>query len=140
MNKFTKDMGIFVLVSNSESDAIKSLEKYRDKDKVEKCFYNLKNRFDLSTTKVQSEENLESKVFIQTLALTLSARINRVLKENKLIKTYSAFKLIDRFNLIKKFDFSEHNTYYDIITKKQIEIYKMFGVTPPKIMLQKSGR
>jgi transposase len=127
-----KYLGIFALISNNEKDAIKALIKYRSKDKVEKGFFNLKNRFSGDTTKVYSDEALEGKLFVQSLSVSLSSYIRKKLRDFKLHNTYSNSMLIRNLNRIKKYSFSGEKPYYNEVLLKQADIFNKFEIKLPE--------
>ncbi|MBN1970685.1 MAG: transposase, partial [Candidatus Delongbacteria bacterium] len=64
-----KYSGFFCIYSNKIKNAKEALEIYRNKDVVENCFDDLKNHLDMKRIRVHSSKNMDSRLFIQFLAL-----------------------------------------------------------------------
>jgi hypothetical protein len=126
----TKDFGIFSLVSDVENDAVKALILYRNKDRIEKGFHFIKGWSGSNTTKVHSRDNLDSKIFVQCVGLTLKAHMTNVLKNSNLMKLYTPYRLIDTLNLIRRHCYPGKPPYYTEVTEKQRNQFLMFGVKP----------
>ena len=75
IEKAKKDFGFFCLISNTVKDPIEALERYRNKDLVEKAFGNLKDRLGLRRLAVSSEKSLDGKLFVEFIALIYTSRI-----------------------------------------------------------------
>jgi transposase len=75
LEKAKRYYGYFSLLSNEKMDAIQTLEIYRGKDSIEKCFGNVKERLNLRRTLVLSEAALDGKLFVSFVGLILLAYI-----------------------------------------------------------------
>jgi len=75
--------GFFCIMTNIKIDSIELLEIYRGKEIVEKCFDDLKNGLDMKRLRVHSSEAMESRLFIQFLALILISAIRMQRKKSK---------------------------------------------------------
>jgi transposase len=126
-----KDYGYFVLISNEIKDPILALETYRNKDLVEKAFGNLKERLNLRRTAVSTESSLEGKLFVQFVALIYLSHIKKLMSENVLFKDYTMQELLDEFDVIEAFEQPGSTMRVGEVTKKQAELYKTLGFTPP---------
>jgi transposase len=129
INNHVKNFGFFVLLSNHISDAKIVLSIYRNKDIIEKTFYNLKNRLDMKRSKVSSEESLEGKIFVQFIALMYIAYIHQVMLKYQLYKKYSIPLLFDEIDIIEIFQYQNKKTHFSEITKKQLHILECFNTT-----------
>jgi len=126
-----KNYGYFALLSNDIKDPLKALDIYRANDVIEKAFENLKERLNMRRTSVSSEENLEGKLFVQFVALIYLAYIDKVMRDNKLYKIYTLHGLLDELDVIERFEQPGKKHHIGEMTKKQLEIYRMFGFDPP---------
>lgn len=64
-------IGWFVLATNDIKDNICSLEAYRNKDDVEKCFGGLKNALNMKRMRMHSVTAMEGRIFIRFASLLI---------------------------------------------------------------------
>lgn len=126
-----KNFGFFALLSNGVKDPAEALRVYRSKDMIEKAFGDLKDRLNMRRTSVSSEENLEGKIFLQFVALIYISYIKRAMDEAGLFKNKTLQELFDDLDVIEKYQAPGGAAYYGEITKKQGDLYKAIGITPP---------
>lgn len=81
INDAKAHLGFFAIASNTESDARRAIEIYRERDEVEKMFMALKSGMDMDHFSVQSDQSLKSKVYIAFLASIVRSNISHRLKE-----------------------------------------------------------
>jgi transposase len=126
-----QDYGYFVLLSNDIKDPVEALEIYRAKDTVEKAFGNLKERLNLRRTSVSSEENLEGKLFVQFIALTLLSYLQKAMRDKDQFKYYTLQEALDELDVIECIEQPGKRRRISEMTQKQLDLYEVFGVTPP---------
>ena len=126
-----KDYGFFALISNEINEPIKALEIYRNKDLIEKGFGNLKERLNMRRTTVSSDSALEGKLFVQFIALIYLSYIKKQMSDHCLYKKFTMQELLDELDIIECFEQPGNKIRIGEITKKQEELYHMFGVKPP---------
>ena len=73
--------GFFCILTNVKMDSAELLDIYRGKEVVENCFDDLKNGLDMRRLRTHSSQTMDSRLFIQFLALVLISRIRMVTKE-----------------------------------------------------------
>jgi hypothetical protein len=73
--------GFFCILTNVKTDSGELLEAYRRKDVVENCFDDLKNILDMKRLRVHSSATMDSRLFIQFIALILISRITDLPEE-----------------------------------------------------------
>jgi len=77
--------GYFTLVSNSEKETFKALEKYRKREYVENYFRSAKQSVDSTRTRVWNADTLRGRMFVQFVALSyyefLSEKIRKIKME-----------------------------------------------------------
>lgn len=129
INEEISKFGYFVLLSNSISDASKAITIYRNKDVVEKTFFNLKNRLDMKRVKVRTENTLEGKLFVQFVALIYISYIHQIMLKNNLYKNYTMASLLDEIDLIEIFTYKGKKLHCSEITKKQKDIFNYFNLS-----------
>jgi hypothetical protein len=78
--------GFFCILTNMKMGSDELLEIYRRKEVVENCFDDLKNGLDMKRLRIHSSEAMDSRLFIQFLALALVSRARMVAKESEAIK------------------------------------------------------
>jgi len=99
-----KRYGYFVLVSNVIKDPIEALNIYRNKDLVEKTFFNLKDRLGFNRLAVSSDMGLDGKLFVEFIALIYLSYIKKQMQDGGLFKTYSMQGLLDTLYIIECFN------------------------------------
>jgi len=126
-----KNYGYFALVSNGVKDPLDALEVYRSKDMIEKAFGDIKERLNMRTTSVSSEENLDGKLFVQFVALIYLSYIKKAMSDNDLFKNHTMQEVMDNLDIIERFEQPGKRHRIGEITKKQLHLYKCLGVDPP---------
>ena len=123
--------GFFTLLSYEKMDSIVALERYRNKDLIEKAFCNLKDRLNLRRTSVSSESSLEGKMFVEFVALIYLSYIKKKMQEKKLFKNYTITQLLDKLDLIECFEQPGGKLRIGEVLDKQKQIYIDMGMKPP---------
>ncbi|MDR2199313.1 MAG: transposase [Deltaproteobacteria bacterium] len=122
--------GWFVLLSNTETDAEKTLKIYRNRDVVEKAFDILKHFQKHKRTRVKSDEAYESKVFIGFLSMILIAAIHNVMQKNDLYKKKTMDELLGELSSIKALIY-DNEYIIDPLTKSVKDYLDMFDCPYP---------
>ena len=122
--------GWLVLISNFVTDAKEAIKIYREKDILEKGFQRLKNCLDLGRTRVHSEENMQSKVFVGFISLILLSGIHNVMVDKMLYRKMTMKKLI---LVLSKLRLQIVNNVRVILpaTKEQRTIFEAFDINVP---------
>ena len=94
--------GWFVMITNDVKDPVKALEIYRQKDTAEKVFDDLKNDLDGKRLRIHSTQAMEGRLFIQFIALILSARIKHVMNEAGWYKNHDMQQVIDEMKSMRE--------------------------------------
>ena len=126
--------GYFALLSNEVKDSSTALEIYRKKDMVEKAFDNLKERLEMKRTSVHSDQALAGKFFLQFLSLIYVSYVHKHMRDNHLYRNYTMQSLFDSLDVIERFDYDNQRYHCSEITKKQLDNYAYFGVSPPSTL------
>lgn len=126
-----KNYGYFALLSNEIKDPIEALAVYRNKDLIEKAFGNLKERQNFRRMEVSSERSLDGKLFVEFVALIYLSYIKKEMQEKKLFERYTMQGLLDELDVIECYERQGHDLRFGEITKRQMELYELLGVTPP---------
>ena len=81
IEKVTRGLGFFALITSEQMEASEALRIYRDRDVVEKMFRSLKSYLDYDSFRVHSEESLKAKTFIVFIASIVRSKIQDKTKE-----------------------------------------------------------
>lgn len=127
-----KTTGYFAIITSEEMDATEALERYRDRDAVEKIFRMEKSYLGNDVFRVHSDESLEGKMFVSFIGLMIRNEIYRSLKGlyKKNRKEYTVPQVIreyERMTLTKLSDDKYHIRYN--LTKKQKTVLEALGIT-----------
>ena len=131
IRKAEKNFGYFVLMSNGIKDPVQALKIYRSKDLIEKSFGNLKERLNMRRMAVASEENVEGKLFVQFIALSLMSYIKKSMDDNGLFKNYTMQSLLDELDVIEYYQQPGRAHHLSEVTTKQKKLYEYMKVKSP---------
>ena len=119
--------GFFCILTNVKTDSGELLDIYRNKEVVENCFDDLKNTLDMKRLRIHSSEAMDSRLFIQFLALVLISRIRMVGKDNVALRYISVREIMDAMESIVHITYSRRygSTISDIgpLQQKIIEAF-----------------
>jgi transposase len=132
-----KYVGYWAIITNNEKDASKALSFYRRRDVVEKHFDNMKNGLDMNRLRVQKPVAMETRTFIQFLALAIDERIIKILRETTIdtpkgnTKTWNTrYTGPEIFNKLESYTEVKFEGKYNPVrpkrTKAQDEIFGIF--------------
>ncbi len=125
--------GYFVLLSNSEK--IKKeclLERYRNRDTVEKLFDVEKNELDGNRLRVHSQYNADGRIFIKFIALIIYSKISSIMKKKKLFEKFTLKEMLAEMSKIRCSDFDGKSIVSEI-SKTQKDILRAFDVKPEEL-------
>jgi transposase len=128
-----RNYGYFALVRNEIKEPVLALEIYRNKDRVEKAFDNLKERLNLPRMAVSSEQSFDGKLFVQFVALIFVSSLMKRMQENKLFKDYTMQEVLDELDLIECFEVPGQKLQLGETTKRQMGLYTKLGITPSSL-------
>lgn len=121
--------GFQALLTNSTKDPVNSLQIYRDKDVVEKCFDDLKNQLDMKRLRMHESATVDGKLFIQFIALIYISALRKDMRASGLIKAYTVRELLIEMETLTKVKYSGKYGYIlTEITKAQREILKKLNI------------
>lgn len=126
-----KNYGYFALISNEIKDPIKALERYRNKDVVEKAFHNLKDRLGIRRLAVSSEVSLDGKIFVEFIALIFLSYLKKIMQDKKLYKDYTMQEVLDELDVIQCFERPNCKLRVGEITKRQEKLFETMEVLSP---------
>jgi transposase len=128
-NQRKNTTGWLVLVSNDIKDPVKALEIYRMKDTAEKAFDDLKNDLDCKRLRIHSTQAMEGRLFIQFIALVLSAKIKHMINEADWFKNHNMQQVIDEMKSLRAVKIEgSHKKIISTLTAFQEKIVQLFGL------------
>jgi transposase len=124
--------GFSCILTNVKTDSGELLEVYRKKDAVENCFDDLKNSLDMKRLRIHSSATMDSRLFLQFLALILISRIRTVAavaKENKEMRYLTVREIMEAMECIVRITYSgRYGSTISETAPLQQDIIKAFGL------------
>ncbi|OVE80926.1 hypothetical protein BVY04_04550 [bacterium M21] len=117
---------------NKLKDAKEALCVYRGKDVVENCFDDLKNHLDMKRLRVHTAEAMDSRLFLQFIALIYVSEIRKTTKGHDKLKYLSVRDVMEQLETITQIKCS--GRYGEVLTEAsplQRKIFDAFGVALP---------
>jgi len=125
--------GFFCILSNKIKNPEEALRVYRTKDVVENSFDDLKNHLDMKRLRVHTAAAMDSRLFLQFLALIYISSIRNITRENQTLQYLTAREVIEEMESLNRIAFS--NRYGKIFTETnplQRHIIKAFDIQFPQ--------
>ncbi len=137
--------GYFVIITSEKMSASEALHLYKSRDESEKLFRGDKSYLGNHSFRVQSNESVRSKIFIEFVALVIRNRFFVRLKEQmktaekkeNYMTVPAAIRELEKIELIRGADGNYRLDY--AVTKTQKEILKAFEMTERNIREQAIG-
>jgi transposase len=108
------------------------LEVYRKRDIVENCFDDLKNILDMKRLRIHSSATMDSRLFIQFIALILISRIRTLVaeaKQNKEMRFLTVREVMEAMECIVRITYSgRYGSTISEIAPLQQDIVNAFGL------------
>lgn len=123
-----KQLGKFMIVTNTKMTWHEALTYYKGKDIAEKGFFIMKNYFGSLPANVNKEMVLRGLVFVFFIALILEMKLLAKMKQAKLTKKYSIQSLVTELHKLKKIEFENKTLMTSEVTKKQRHLLKALGL------------
>ncbi len=124
--------GFQALLTNSIKDPVESLQVYRDKDVVEKCFDDLKNQLDMKRLRMHSSATVDGRLFVQFIALIYLSALRKEMRQSGLIKRYTVRELLQEMDTLTKIKYSgKYGHILTEVTKPQREILQGLNIALP---------
>jgi transposase len=98
--------GFFCILTNVKTESAELLATYRRKEIVENCFDDLKNGLDMKRLRIHSSEAMDSRLFIQFLALVLISRIRMIAKDSVDLRYMTVGEIMDALETIVRIAYS----------------------------------
>ena len=124
--------GFQALLTNSIKKPTESLQIYRDKDVVEKCFDDLKNQLDMKRLRMHSSATVDGRLFVQFIALIYMSALRKEMRKSGLIKQYTVRELLQEMETLTKVKYSgKYGHILTEVTKPQREILQSLSIAFP---------
>jgi transposase len=124
--------GFFCILTNVKTDSGELLELYRRKDLVENSFDDLKNSLDMKRLRVHSSAAMDSRLFIQFIALILISKVRAVAalaKQNKEMRLMTVREIMEAMGCIVRITYSgRYGSTISEIAPLQRDIIGAFGL------------
>ena len=133
VNQYIKRyVGFQALLTNSIKNPVESLQIYRDKDVVEKCFDDLKNQLDMKRLRMHSSATVDGRLFVQFIALIYVSALRREMRKSTLIERYTVRELLQEMDTLTKVKYSgKYGHILTEVTKPQREILEGLNISLP---------
>jgi transposase len=124
--------GFFCILTNVKIDSGELLEVYRRRDVVENCFDDLKNSLDMKRLRMHSSTTMDSRLFIQFIALILISRIRTlaaIAKQNKELRLMTVREIMEALECIVRITYSgRYGCTISEMAPLQKDIVEAFGL------------
>jgi len=125
-------IGFFCILTSAIKDPMDALSVYRAKESVENSFDDLKNQLDMKRLRIHTSEAMDSRIFIQFLALILICRIRNISKKDKILKNLTVREIMEHMETLVKIKFSgRYGQLYTETDPIQRRIMDVFELTHP---------
>ena len=121
--------GFFCILSNQIKSAKEALSIYRTKDVVENSFDDLKNQLDMKRLRVHNAPAIDSRVFLQFLALIYLSSIRNTIKADSRLNKLTTREVIEEMETLTKITYSgRYGQLFTETTPLQRNIMEVFGI------------
>jgi transposase len=124
--------GFFCIMTNVKTESGELLNLYRRKDLVENSFDDLKNSLDMKRLRVHSSAAMDSRLFIQFIALILVSRIRIIAamaKQDKQMRLMTVREIMEAMECIVRITYSgRYGSTISEIAPLQRDIINAFGL------------
>jgi transposase len=122
--------GFFCILTNVKTDSGELREVYRKKDVVENCSDDLKNSLDMKRLRMHSSATMDSRLFIQFIALILISRTRTLAaeaKQNKKMRYLTVRDIMEAMECIVKITYpGQYGSTVSEIAPRQRDIIDEF--------------
>ena len=133
VNRYVKRYaGFYAILTNSTKDPIKSLQIYRDKDVVEKCFDDLKNQMDMKRLRMHTAKTVHGRLFVQFIALIYISALRKKLRSTNLIQQFTVREILREMDTINRITYKgKYKSIITELTKAQTKILEALKIKLP---------
>ena len=117
-----------MLSSDEKFSSADVLKTYRNKDGIEKNFYQIKNDIDFKRLKTHNTETLQGEIFTGFIALILRSSLNHTIRNHDDLKKLTFEKILLELRKIRTVTLSNQNEILMTLTKTQKNILQWLKV------------
>jgi len=131
--------GYFLMITSEEMTAAEALDLYKGRDASEKLFRGDKSYLGNRSLRIQSNESMHAKIFVEFVALILRNKMHFLLKEQmkrnvkraNYMNVPAAIRELEKIEMVR---LTDHVYRLDhAVTATQKEILKAFAITEPNV-------
>ena len=111
-----KYSGFFCVLSNFIKSPAEALAIYRDKDVVENCFDDLKNHLDMKRLRVHNSAAMDSRLFLQFIALIYVSHIRKIIQADEKLKYLTVREVLEEMESLVEIRYSKR--YGKVLTER----------------------
>jgi hypothetical protein len=124
--------GFFCILSTTLKEPMEALRVYRAKEIVENCFDDLKNQLDMRRLRIHSSSAMDSRIFLQFLALVFICRIRDTVSADRNLWNLTVREVMETMESVVRIKYSgRYGQLYTEAGPMQRKIMEAFGVTIP---------
>lgn len=121
--------GYFIfLTSDLKLSPLELIDIYKNRDVIEKAFFDLKNNLDFRRLRTHSGKTTEGKIFVGFLALIMRSYILSKIKASKATERYSIEKVLLELKKIKVINMADGRQILSVLTKTQKDVLSSLGL------------
>ena len=125
-----ENTGWEIIISNCITSAKEAFEIYKEKNIVEKGFFQLKNGLEPGKGQVKNEENTHNRLFIGFVSLALLQGIHKIMSKKNLYAKMTMKKLMLSLSELKLLTVENKPVLLEM-TREQRDIFRAFGIREP---------
>jgi len=127
-----KYAGFFCILSVNIRSAEQALECYRNREAVENSFDDLKNQLDMKRLRVHTAGRMDSRIFLQFLALIYINEIRTTMQADKILKNLTVRELMEVLEPLTRITYSHrYGRLHSEMNKEQRHVFEVFGLQLP---------
>ena len=137
LNRRTRYMGFFAILSDAELEPKEALEIYRTRDCVEKCFTAVKTDVGFTTTRGHTDATVNARMLLAFVAATIVSWIVGKMsrpsvvgktKMEPLLDTYSLMEMLEELEQVRFYSAASGKAWVGEVIKRHQQIFERLGI------------
>ncbi len=128
-------MGRMILISNKDMEWDSSLDLYRSRDRIEKCFRDMKSDLGTLPMGVHGDETMQGYLLIQFVSLIIESEIRKRMRESPLRGKMGMHEMLIELSKLRVVKMGS-NRHLTEISKKQREIFQSVGIDEKNLVIK----
>ena len=125
--------GFFCILSSHIKDPVDALHIYRKREVVENSFDDLKNQLDMKRLRVHDSQAMDSRLFLQFIALIFICFIRNIIHNDDEMKNFTVREIMELLEPIVRIKYpGRYGQVYTELGPKQRKIMTAFGIVIPE--------